>query len=176
MDREAIRRAAVRYGLLFAISVALVAGFWFHAEFYQLGLANLLIVGGLATFLVLLAIRALHSGVLWRGRPRWTLPFPREASERVLAGTQTVAILPLAANVPAPGSRARVVVGPTARVLAEVRISDVRRRLLADVKEDEAASAGYDGLDGLRAAWARGRAWNPREIVQVVEFRREVRG
>ena len=31
MDREAFRDTALRYGLLFAISVVLVMGFWFHA-------------------------------------------------------------------------------------------------------------------------------------------------
>jgi len=81
-----------------------------------------------------------------------------------------------AAEVPPPGSQARVVVGATAQALTKVRIRDARRRLLGDVREEEAASAGYDGLDDLKAKWSRARAWDPREIVQIIQFRREVRG
>lgn len=176
MDRESIRRAAVRYGLLFLISTALVGGFWFHAEFYQIGLLPLLIVGGFATFLVLLSIRALHSGVLWRGRPRGTLPLPRDAGERVLAGTQTLAIFPIQTRVPSPGSLARAIVAATAQPLADVRVRDVRRRLLGDVRAEEVALAGFDGLADFRAAWTRGRRWDPRELVLLVQFRREARG
>lgn len=175
MSQERIREAAVRYGLLFLISVTLVAGFWFHAEFYQLGLYPLLLVGGFATFLVLLALRAIASGRLGWSRPRGSLPVPREAAERVLAGTQTLAVLPAISVVPPADTVTNAVVAGTDVPLARVRIRDVRRVLASDVQEAEAAAAGFEGLAGFHVAWSAGRRWNPREIVLLVEFRREVR-
>ncbi len=175
MDRERLRGLLTRYGLLFVISVVLVGGFWFHGEFYQIGLVPLLIIGGFATFLMLLTIRALQTGVVWRGRARGEIRLPREASERVLAGTQTMAVFPVTAALPPPGTIARAVVATTGADLVRLRVQDVRRRLAADVREEEAMRAGYDGLDAFRAGWAKGRRWDPREIVVLVEFRKEAR-
>ncbi len=176
MDREAVHNVAVRYGLLFVISLILVVGFWFHREFYQIGFLPLVLIGGAVTFLVLLALRALNQGRLWRPRPRGTLPLPREAAERVLAGTQTIAILPVAAAAPAAGSVTRAVLGTTKEPVATLRVGDVRRRLAGDVSEEEATAAGYDGFDGFRTAWSRARPWDPRDLVVLVQFRREARG
>lgn len=173
MDREELRNAVVRYGLLFLISVALVLGFWFHGSFYALGLIPLALVGGFATFLVLLALRAIATGSFWRSRPRGDLPLSRESGDRVAAGTQTLAILSLPAEVPPAGAVARAVIASTGQAVATVRIRDVRRRLVGDVLPEEAAAAGYEDLEEFRARWARGRSWNPREIVTLVEFRGE---
>jgi len=54
----------VRSTLLFLVSVALVVGFWYHTEFYRFGLLPLLAIGGLATFLVIAALRFILSGTL----------------------------------------------------------------------------------------------------------------
>jgi len=176
MDRDALRTAALRYGLLFAISMILVAGFWFHSEFYQIGFVPLVLVGGAVTFCVLLALRALQQGRLWRARPRGSLPFTREAAERVLSGTQTLAILPVDAAIPTPGSVARAMIAATGQPVANVRVRDVRRRLAGDVRDAEAAAAGFEGADAFRKAWSRGRHRNPRDLVAIVEFRREAKG
>ncbi len=174
MNREALRDGAVRYGLLFLISVVLVAGFWFHSEFYQLGFVPLLLIGGLVTFLVILALRALGPGGL-RRRARGTVAFPRESVEWWMSGTQTLAILTSGREVPPAGSAAHAVVATTGSRIGVVRIRDVRRRLLGDLREEDAAAAGYDDLAAFRSAWSRGRAWDPREIVTLVEFRREAK-
>ena len=176
MDRTSLRTAAIRYGLLFVISVILVMGFWFHAEFYQIGFGPLVLIGGVVTFLVIMSVRTLGRGVLWHGPTRGSLTFSREAAERVLAGTQTITILPVDTNVPPAGSLTRAVVAATQQSVAEVRVRDVRRRLAADVREAEAAAAGFDGVDAFRTAWARGGRWNPSDLVLLVDFRREARG
>ena len=175
MDRVALRNAAVRYGLLFLISVVLVIGFWYHREFYQIGFLPLVLIGGGVTFLVLLSLRALNQGGLWKVRPRGSLPLPRDATERVLAGTQTLAILPLAADLPSAGSATRVVIAGSAvpRPVALVRIRDVRRRLAADIREEEAIAAGFDGVHGFRSAGGRKGTWDPCALLALVEFRRE---
>ena len=176
MDRNPVRAAAIRYGLLFVISVILVVGFWFHREFYQIGFGPLVLIGGFVTFLVILATRALGRGVLWRGHARGSLAFSRPTVERILAGTQTSAILPLDTQVPPAGSLTRVLVSDSQEAVAEVRVSDVRRRWAADVREDEAAAAGFDGVDAFRVAWARGGRWKPQDLVLLVDFRREAKG
>ena len=59
-----LRTFLVRSGFLFLISLVLVAGFWYHREFYQIGFTNLLIIGGFVTFLVIWAARLALSGEL----------------------------------------------------------------------------------------------------------------
>ncbi|TLZ51516.1 MAG: hypothetical protein E6K18_04720 [Methanobacteriota archaeon] len=176
MDRDALRTSAIRYGLLFAISVILVVGFWFHREFYQIGFGPLVVIGGVVTFVIILAVRALGGAPLGRGRVRGSLSLPRASAERVLSGTQTLAILPVETEVPPAGSLTRVLVGTTKQPMAHVRIRDVRRRLTADVREEEASAGGYDGLDEFRKAWARGLDPDPRDLVLLVELRKEAKG
>lgn len=172
MDGEKLRDAAVRYGLLFLVSVVLVAGFWFHGEFYALGLYPLLLIGGFVTFLVVLSMRAAMTGSLARGRVRGTITVSRDDCERILAGTQTLAILPLDAKVPAAGTMAKAVIAGSEAALARVTIRDVRRRLAADIGEDEAAAAGYEGCEDFRRRWVGGQ-WKPRDLVLLVTVRRE---
>ena len=44
-----LRALAIRSTFLFLLSLVLVAGFWYHREFYQIGFTNLLIIGGFVT-------------------------------------------------------------------------------------------------------------------------------
>ncbi|TLZ83944.1 MAG: hypothetical protein E6K02_10800, partial [Methanobacteriota archaeon] len=79
-----LRTFLIRSAFLFLISLVLVAGFWYHREFYQIGFTNLLIIGGLVTFLVIWAARLALSGELPRGRPRGELTFSVEEGDRLL--------------------------------------------------------------------------------------------
>src|SRR2546428_8111387 len=79
-----VRTFLVRSAFLFLISLVLVAGFWYHREFYQIGFTNLLIIGGFVTFLVIWAARLALSGELPRGRPRGELPFSVEERDRLI--------------------------------------------------------------------------------------------
>ena len=64
---ERFRILLIRSVFLFLLSMMLVAGFWFHGQFYQIGFTNLLIIGGFVTFLVIWAARLAMSGELPRG-------------------------------------------------------------------------------------------------------------
>src|SRR5256886_7037063 len=55
--RDRLRTLLIRSAFLFLLSLVLVAGFWFHREFYQIGFANLLIIGGVVPFLLIWAAR-----------------------------------------------------------------------------------------------------------------------
>ena len=175
MEPGATRKAIIRYGLLFLISVLLVAGFWFHGSFYAIGLYPLLLLGGFVTFLVILAVRAVVTGALRRVRPRGTIAFSREEGERVLAGTKTLAILPLGVETPPAGVFANASLEDNGQLLARIKVRDIRRRLAGDLSKEEAAAAGFGGLKEFQRAWAQTRQWNPREIVVLVEFSREPR-
>jgi len=174
MEREVVRRAVVRYGLLFLVSVLLVSGFWFHGSFYELGLVPLLLVGGLATFFVLLIVRASSSGRLWRRRPHGDVIVRREQAAAIASGEASLMILPIDAPVPPPGSVANARVSEAHPPIAEIQVRDFRRRLLADVGEGDARAAGYAGAEAFRRGWSEGRRAGPDEIVLLLEFRREV--
>ena len=175
MNRETIRRTVVRYGMLFFVSVLLVAGFWFHGSFYDLGLVPLLFLGGLATFFCLLVVRASSSGRLWRRRPRGELAFRREQGPALIAGTVTLGIFPLNTRVPAAGSVVKATVEGTSHHVTRLEVLDIRRRLVADLREEDAQAAGCEGLEEFLRAWSEGRPWDPREIALVLDLRPEDR-
>jgi hypothetical protein len=172
MDRDAFRRASVRYGVLFLTSVLLVAGFWFHGTFYALGLGPLLLVGGFATFTILLVLRITWTGGAWR-RSGGDLAFRPEQGERLKARAASLNILPMGARVPAVGAVANAVVPGSDRPAARVVVEDVQRSLYADVGEAEARAAGYDSAEDFRRRWEAEHARDPREIVLFVHFRVE---
>src|SRR5437899_7739367 len=106
-----LRTFLVRSGFLFLISLVLVAGFWYHREFYQIGFTNLLLIGGLVTFLVIWAARLALSGELPRGRPRGELAFSVEEGDRLLKAVARLVVRP-SEGTTVPGmdpSRARCV-------------------------------------------------------------------
>ena len=173
MEREVVRRTVVRYGLLFLVSVLLVGGFWFHGSLYELGLVPLLLVGGLATFFVLLIVRASGSGQLWQRRPAGDVTVRREQAAAIASGEASLTILPLGTRVPLPGSVANARVSGADPPIARVEIRDFHRQLVADVGEDEARAAGYAGAEAFRRTWSEGRPARPDEIVLLLEFRRE---
>src|SRR5437870_11914920 len=88
------RTFLVRSGFLFLISLVLVAGFWYHREFYQIGFTNLLIIGGLVTLLVIWAARLALSGELPRGSPRDELTFSVEEGDRLLKAVARLVVRP----------------------------------------------------------------------------------
>src|SRR2546427_12573563 len=100
-----LRTFLVRSGFLFLISLVLVAGFWYHREFYQIGFTNLLIIGGLVTFLVTWASRLALSGALPRGRPRGELTFSVEEGDRLLKAVARLVVRPSeGTTIPVRGS------------------------------------------------------------------------
>src|SRR5436309_14271384 len=87
-----LRALAIRSLFLFLLSLVLVAGFWYHREFYQIGFTNLLVIGGFVTFLVIWAARPALPGELPRGRPRGGLTFSIEEGDRPLGGGARVSV------------------------------------------------------------------------------------
>lgn len=163
-----LRSFVIRSVFLFLISVVLVAGFWFHGEFYRLGLTNLLLVGGFITFLVIWAARLAMTGELPRGRPSGELAFTVEEGDRLMKRVSRLVVRPSEDLVaPAVGHtiRAKYDTGPE---FARLVIEDARRTFLSDVTEEEARDAGYRSakelLDAGRPRWR----WDPSDIVTLL--------
>ena len=88
------KSALIRWGLLFLISLVLVAGFWFHREFYQIGLYPLLAIGGFVTFLVIVATSWVLSGTGPARRARGDLVVPPAEAEAMSRRPEGDLILP----------------------------------------------------------------------------------
>jgi len=166
-----LRTFLVRSGFLFLISLVLVAGFWYHREFYQIGFMNLLIIGGFVTFLVIWAARLALSGELPRGRPRGELTFSVEEGDRLLKAVARLVVLPSeGTTVPGVGYvvRALYETGPE---FARLFIEDARRAFLSDLTDADARQAGYRSAAELRETGATRWRWRPSDTVTVLRVR-----
>jgi hypothetical protein len=166
-----LRTFLVRSAFLFLISLVLVAGFWYHREFYQIGFTNLLIIGGVVTFLVIWAARLALSGELPRGRPRGELTFSVEEGDRLLRSVARCLVRPSeGTTIPGVGAvvRATYDTGPE---FARLLIEDARRVLLSDLSDADAREAGYRSATGLREAGALRWRWRSSDPVTVLRVR-----
>jgi len=162
----------IRSVFLFLLSLLLVAGFWFHRDFYQVGFTNLLIIGGFVTFLVIWATRLAMSGELPRGRPSGELAFSVEEGDRLLKNVARLVVRPAeGTTLPGVGHvlRAKYETGPE---FARLLIGDARRAFLEDLTEDEAHQAGFPSAAKLRETGAAKWQWRPSDLVTVLHVRR----
>jgi hypothetical protein len=162
----------IRSAVLFLISVLLVLGFWFHSEFYQLGLTSLALVGGFVTFLVIGAARLAISGELPKGRPVGDLTFSLEEGDRILRGVAATVVRPAeAARLPGVGQvvRAKYDTGPE---FARLLVMDARRSYLSDLTEQDARDAGFRTASDLRGSAAGRGSWESGDVVTILRVRR----
>lgn len=171
MDRARVTNLLVRGLLLFALSIVLVFGFWEHRNFYQVGLYNLLLIGGFVTFLVVLAFRVVWKGELPRLRAKGQLSFTRDESELLLRKALDVTLLPLATPDPPTVGQVVRATYETGREFGKVLVLDATRKFLTDLTDDEARGAGYRTAAELRQAAAS--RWRTREtdVVTVLHIR-----
>ena len=165
------RTLVIRSVFLFLLSVVLVAGFWYHREFYQIGLTNLLIVGGFVTFLVIWAARLAMSGELPKGRPAGEIAFSLEEGDRLLRNIAPLLVRPTEGlSVPGVGRvlRAKYDTGPE---FARVLVIDARRTFLSDLTDEDARQAGYRSAAELREAGGARFRWGPQDLVTVLRLR-----
>ncbi len=160
-----------RGALLFLLSAVLVFGFWEHHNFYQIGFTNLLLLGGLVTFLVILGFRLALSGDLPRRRPRGELTFTLEEGDRLLRGGADLTVRPAEAEgLPVVGEVvwARY---DTGRTFGRLLVLDGFRKRLADLTDEEARQAGYASAASLRESGASRWKWKPGDLVTVLAIR-----
>lgn len=166
-----LRTLLIRSLFLFLLSVLLVAGFWFHREFYQIGFTNLLIIGGFVTFLVIWATRLAMTGELPRGRPSGEIAISLEEGDRIQRNLARFVVRPAeGSGIPGAGHvvRAKYETGPD---FGRLLILDARRAFLSDLTDEEARQAGYRSAQELQDAGAARWRWRPSDIVTVVKVR-----
>ena len=166
-----LRALAIRSLFLFLLSLILVAGFWYHREFYQIGFTNLLIIGGLVTFLVIWAARLAMTGELPRGRPSGELTFTLEEGDRLLKRVARIIVRPTD-GLKAPGI-GRVVRAKyeTGTEFARLLIEDARRVFGTDLTDEDAKEAGYRSASELRDAGSVGLGRGADGLVTVLRVR-----
>src|SRR2546428_436941 len=166
--RDRLRTLLIRSAFLFLLSLVLVAGFWFHREFYQIGFANLLIIGGGVTFLVIWAARLALSRGFPRGRARGGVAFSLAEGGRLLKGLAGRRVRPAeGTSVPGVGYtvRAKYEAGPE---FGRLLIEDARRAYVADLTEEDARQAGFRSAAELRNAGNARWGWRPSDVVTVM--------
>ncbi|MEM2869100.1 MAG: ASCH domain-containing protein [Thermoplasmata archaeon] len=180
MTEKRLQSSAVRNAVLLLVSMLLVIGFWGHAEFYKLGQLPLVLIGGLVTFAFLKVIFWAGGNTSIGRRSAGALVFRPEEVRLIQYGSKTLTIRPLRRTRMRAGSvydaKLRVASGSS---FAQLLITDVYRKRLADLTEEDAIADGSGSLEEFRRKWeAAYHRWNPFEIVRVIEFRplRTLRG
>lgn len=176
MDRVRLRAyvaSAVRNVAMLGIGALLVLGFFYHGEFYQLGLPYLLLVGAA---LVLLIIRMTQ----WLGAFEMRTPtdgfviFGPEEVESVLSGARKQTVrLDRPGTGYAPESLLGAKVGVTSsRMFAILRVIGVERKRLGELSREEMRWDGSsDGETFRRKWWTRHGTWDPDTGVVIIRFR-----
>jgi hypothetical protein len=170
--RSRLLDGLVRSLLLFLLSIVLVAGFYFHGEFYQIGLYPLLLLGGFVTFLVIGAARIILAGEIPRGRATGDLAFPLDEGDRVRRGAVELVVRPVDAALPHVGQavRARYETGaPFGRLV----VVDASRTYLEDITDEQARLAGHASAAALREVGAARWRWRPGDVVAILRVRPE---
>jgi hypothetical protein len=166
-----LRALAVRSLFLFLLSLLLVAGFWYHRDFYQIGFTNLLIIGGFVTFLVIWAARLAMTGELPRGRPSGELSFSLEEGDRLLKRVARQVVRPAEGlSAPAVGHVVRAKY-ETGTEFARLLIEDARRAFLSDLTEEDARQAGFRSVGDLMEAGSSRWRWRPADVVTILLVR-----
>lgn len=155
--------------LLFFISNVIVAGFWFHQEFYRLGLVPLLVLGGFMVFLVIMVTRSILSGALPRRRAREELVLSVAEADAIPHRAEGVVIAPAAPDLPHLGAVVRIVTEGGA-LYGTMRVVNAHRTLLGDLTQEDIQCAGYANPSAFRKSWQARRPWLAEEPVTVISL------
>jgi len=159
----------IRSSLLFLLSVLLVMGFYYHDRFYSLGVVPLLLGGGLLTFLVITAARAITGTSVLPRQATVDLDLTQTLGERLRAGTNVLEIAPVTPDVPSVGEVARVRTDRGAE-FARLRTADCIRRYVSEVSEDEAQRAGYPSAAAFAKVATGDWGLQAEDVVALIEF------
>ncbi len=177
--RPTKRQQVLRDVTLLLVSMVLVMGFWVHREFYQIGLGPLVVIGGVATYVVIKLLFWSSGAVALRYRPlTGTLLFDPEEVEGVLARRQTAIIRPLRRSHLVPGTLvgARSTLGPGSR-FAVLEIVEIERLALDQIPTTVLRLTGSSDVASLPQRLADRYRVYANTPLRVIHFRlEEVRG
>jgi hypothetical protein len=163
----------VKNGVLLLLSMVLVVGFWGHSAFYDLGLVPLIFIGGIATFVFLKLITWANDTGIMGVRSRGSLLFRPDEVRLVQYGSKSISVRPLRKTRMRAGTVYDAKLSVVSdRPFARLLVTDIYRRQLGDINEEEAVRDGAGSLVEFRKKWvASAGGWDPSEIVRVIEFR-----
>jgi hypothetical protein len=163
----------VKNGVLFLVSMVLVVGFWGHSAFYDLGLVPLIFIGGGITFGFLKLITWANDSGMVGARSRGSLLFRPDDVRLVQYGSKTISIRPLRKTRMRAGMVYDAKLSIVAdRPFARLLVTDIYRRRLGELTDEEAVRDGAGSIGEFRKRWeAQAGGWDPSEIVRVIEFR-----
>jgi hypothetical protein len=172
LNTRSVARLLLKAGVLFVISVILVAGFWNHEMFYQFGLYSLLLLGGFTTLGIIVAGQMIFSRGFPKKRSIGTLGLTLEEGQHVLLRSATMLALPCeAAQELKPGKVVTAKYSHGSHALAHLKIRGSYRKILSDFSEEEIYALGYPSLEKFKAAIGRHGRWNPNDIVALTIFK-----
>jgi len=162
----------VRNGVLLLVSMLLVVGFWGHSAFYDLGLVPLIFIGGGVTFAFLKLITWANDSGMVGGRPCGSLLFRPDEVRLVQYGSKSISIRPLRKTRMRAGTVYDAKLSIVAdRPFARLLVTDIYRRRLGELTDEEAVRDGAGSLEEFRKRWeASTGGWDASEIVRVIEF------
>lgn len=173
MPEKGLGSPAVRNLVLFLASMLLVIGFWGHGNFYSIGFVPLVFLGGAVTFFMLKLIIWANASTGFGKRSTGTLVFRPEEVRLVQFGAKTILVRPLRKTRMRAGSIYDAKLSVVAeRAFARLLVTDIYRRRLGQLTEEEAIRDGAASLEDFRSRWkATFGTWNPSELIRVIEFR-----
>jgi hypothetical protein len=167
---EFFKRRVIPNLILFLVSTTMVAGFFFHGEFYQFGFAPLLLVGGVVVFVVLKIISMANSEkTINKNKPTKTLLFPKDVVNSVMFGEIKTTIRPFKISRLRVGTVCNVRTTITGRSLGTILITDVRRKRLEELGDKDTRPEG-DRADEFRKKWLEKHGGKSDQIIRIIEF------
>ncbi|MEE9490402.1 MAG: hypothetical protein V3V91_08200 [Thermoplasmata archaeon] len=162
--------------ILFALSAVLVGGFWFHAEFYKLGLPILIITGAVTVTMMVLAFRFAITGEYRSfSRPKGFLEFELDELDRVRHGLKKSTLRkPQEKREIRPGNvvSARLIGNDDTEVL-KLRIAGIDRKYLADFDKGDLRALGIGSKGELSEMWGKlGGRLDERVCGELIFFER----
>jgi len=164
------KRRAISNILLISISMIMVIGFFYHGTFYQIGLVPLVIIGGIAVFVVLKVISWANSSLSVKRKGRvGTLLFKAERLPSILYGEVTTTVRPLKKGRLKVDMLCSVKATLAGRPAGTVLIKDIRRKRLNEISDREIQDDGKTAAR-FREEFIRKYGGPEDQIVRVIHF------
>jgi hypothetical protein len=164
------KRKAISNILLIGISMIMVIGFFYHGTFYQIGLIPLVIIGGIAVFIVLKIISWANSSLSVKRKGRvGTLLFRADQIPSILYGEISTTVRPLKKGRLKVDMLCTVKATLSGKPAGMVLIKDVRRRRLNELSDKEIKDEGVSS-SLFKQEFMKRYGGTEDQIVRVIHF------
>lgn len=150
----------------------MVAGFYYHAEFYKLGWIGLLIMGSMVTFIVLKIILYLNYTKYTKGDVEGFLIFKPDEVDLIKHGKIKQIVRPDRVNYLKPGAIYRAKLNVMSDTFfSELIIRGIKIKKLFELSEQDILLTGADSRDEFINRWVtKYGSWRPEKNVRLIRF------